>query len=157
MHLSRLMLTGTTLLALSLVGGCSDDSETPEGDSSPTASTNPTEEARTECEADVKLTGAVKKAWSGEAFVITENRSGPAQYKASKGKITLTVLAGEGSGEEEQPALAIVSAKGQNYTAQASESDTIEADADGASASVDAEARGMGGGKGVTIVASFTC
>ena len=151
MHLSRLMLTGTTLLALSLVGGCSDDSETPDADSSPTVSANPTKEARTGCEADVEVTGDVKKSWSGEAFVITENKSGPVLYRSTKGKATLTLLAGD----DDFDALGTLTVGKKRYTTQ---SGTVDVDPEGKGAEVDAEATGASGsGEAVTIVASFTC
>lgn len=144
MRLTRTLAAGTTVLALSLLAGCSDDADT-EADEP-----NPTVEARTACEADVALTGKVEQSWTGEGFVITENRSGPVIYRAADGKATLTVFAAEG----EFPAVGSLTVGKKTYTTQG---DTVEADAEGAGADVDAEARADKPSDVVEIVASIDC
>ena len=107
-------------------------------------------EARTECEAEVELTGKIEKSWSGEAFVITENRSGPVLYRSTQGKLTLTVFGAEGDFD----ALGSLSTGKESYTTQGGD---FEVDTDGGGAEVDADARGNDSGKTVHITASFDC
>ena len=149
MHLSRLMLTGTTLLALSLVGGCSDDPEV-KADAEPSTSVNPTKEARNACEAEVEVTGDVETSWSGEAFTITENTSGPVLYRATKGKATLTLLAADDNFD----AIGTLAVGKKRFTTQ---SGTVEVDPEGKGAEVDADASDNSSESKVHIVASFTC
>jgi hypothetical protein len=150
MHLSRLILTGTTVLALSLAAGCSDDPDE-QADAEPTTSANPTKEARNACEADVELTGDVKKSWTGEAFAITENQSGPVLYRATKGNATLTLLAGD----DQFDALGTLTVGKKRFTTS---SGTVDVDPDGKGAEVDADASGSGDkGGDAHIVATFTC
>lgn len=143
-------------LALSfglVVSGCSGDDQpgTPELNTPPSSRTGTTEEARTACEADVTVEGNVRRAWTGEGFVITENRSGPALYRAQDGPVTLTVY----GPEEDRKAYAVVNAKGENYTTQPDEG-TVEADPGGGSAKVESPASGFGG-RSVDVTASLSC
>lgn len=143
------------LLPLGLLAGCSgDDGAEPGTDGSPTGSADAdkagdTEEKRAECSAEVTVSGAVKASWKGDAFAVTENRSGPAIYKTSKKKFTLTLLAGDG----DIPAVASLATKKGSFSGA---DGTLDVDPDGGGAEVDAELRGSGG-KTANLVATITC
>lgn len=142
---------GTAALAalvcsLGLLAGCSDDAGG-EADGTPTSA--PTEEQRGACEAEVELTGGLDASWSGEGFVVTENRSGPVLYKTSHQKLTLTLL-GE---DDDFPAVASLTTK--QGTLSGSEG-TIDVDPEGGGAEVETTLTG-GQGKPVDLVATFTC
>lgn len=145
-------LLASGLAATVLLGGCSgDDSSDSEADASPTRKPRTTEEVRTQCEADVEITGAVKQSWTGEGFVITENQSGPVLYRAEKGKTQLTLLSAEG----EFDALGQLRVGTKNYTTQ--QDGTLEVDDEGSGAEVDADATGTDGNDRVHITATIDC
>ncbi|MCW2791873.1 MAG: hypothetical protein JWO76_971 [Nocardioides sp.] len=148
MHASRWIPALVTVFALGALSSCSsDDGDADSPEASPTA--NSTVESRNACTADVEVTGAVEKSWSGDASSITENRSGPVQYFATKGKVTLQVLAAEGDFD----AIATLTTPRASYTSQGG---TVEADDKGAGAKVDADATATKG-KPVHITASIDC
>ena len=131
------------LLSLGLLAGCGGD-ESDEPDPS-----GATEEQRAECEAEVEVTGAVKASWTGEAFVVTENRSGPTVYKAADGASTLTVLSADG----DFPAVASLSAKQGGFSGS---DGALDVDPDGGGATVEATLK-SGSGKSADLVATITC
>lgn len=131
------------LLALGLLAGCGgDEPEEPD----PLAAT---EEQRGECEAEVEVTGAVTASWTGEAFVVTENRSGPTLYKSVDGKKTLTLLAAEG----DFPAVASLSTNQGNFSGS---DGTLEVDAEGSGATVETTLS-AGAGTSADLVATISC
>ena len=131
------------LLALGLLAGCGgDESDDP-------APGSATEEQRGECEAEVEATGAVEASWTGEAFVVTENRSGPTVYKAADGATTLTVLAANG----DFPAVASLATRKGGFSGSEG---TLDVDADGAGATVEATLK-SGDGASTDVVATITC
>ena len=149
---SLAVLVASGLAATVLLGGCSGgDSSDGDADASPTRKPRTTEEARTQCEADVEITGAVKQSWSGEGFVITENQSGPVLYRAEKGRTQLTLLSAEG----EFDALGQLRVGAKSYTTQAD--GTLEVDDQGTGAEVDADATGTDGNDRVHITATIDC
>ncbi len=95
------------------------------------------------------LSGAVKASWTGEAFVVTENRSGPVLYKAANKGNTLTVLGEDG----DFPALASLATKKGSFSGG---DGTFKVDDLGSGATVDATLQ-AGAGKSVDVVATITC
>lgn len=155
MRSPRLLLPALALSAAltGVLAGCSgDDDSEPAPDATPSESRKPMTETeeRDECTVDVAITGKVARSWTGEASVITQNQSGPVQYVASRGPVSLTVLGEDG----DFPALATVTKGRTTYTSQGGE---ITAEADGAGAEVDVEALPSGPGRGIQVTASFTC
>lgn len=140
----------SVLCAMSVLSSCSGD-DTPEsaGKSASPSSTS-TVEARNGCTADVELTGAVKKKWSGDAFSITENQSGPVQFRTVKGKFSLVVFGADDAFD----ALASLSTPKGGYTTQGGK---VEVDDKNGGAEIDADATPSGAGKSVHITASFDC
>jgi hypothetical protein len=134
------------LLPLGLLAGCSGDDE-PDSDAPDPAATKT--ETRAACTAEVTVKGGVKARWKGDAFAVTENRSGPTVYKTAKGPNTLTVLAEDG----DSPSLASLATKKDSYSGSEG---TFEVDPDGSGAEVEATLRG-GGGTSAELVASITC
>lgn len=152
---ARTTLAAALIAALSLLGACSDDDKDPAADPSPSERTNTATEQRVDCEAEVAYKGGkTEGGWSGKAFAITENRSGPVQYRTEKGKASLAVF---GEESEEQPAFAMLKVKGATYTGTAAEGLTIEGDPDGAGAEVDGELNGMGALPSLEVTATITC
>ncbi len=140
-------LSASFLLSLGLLAGCGGDDD-PTADPSK-ATDGATTEQRGECEAEVELGGAVKASWTGEAFVVTENRSGPVLYKAANKGNTLTVLGENG----DFPALASLTTKKGTFSGGEG---TFEVDEEGSGATVDAALK-AGAGKSVDVVATITC
>lgn len=140
----------TGLAATVLLSGCGGD-DSGDSDADPTRKPRTTEEVRTQCEADVELTGAVEQSWTGEGFVITENQSGPVLYRAEKGTTQLTLLSADG----EFDALGQLRVGKQSYTTQAD--GTLEVDDQGTGAEVDTDATGTDGNDRVHITASIDC
>lgn len=132
------------LLPLGLLSACSgdDDSDSPD-------EAVATVEQREECQAEVELTGDVKASWSGEAFVVTENRSGPVLYKTTDGSTTLTLLAAA----EDFPAVASLTTKKDTFSGSEGDFEVAE---DGSGAEVTATLA-SGSGKSAELVASITC
>ena len=131
------------LLSLGLLAGCGGDES---ADPDPSAAT---EEQRAECEAEVEVTGAAKAAWTGDAFVVTENRSGPTVYKTTNGPNTLTLLSADG----DFPAVASLATMKNSFSGSEG---TLEVDEDGAGATVESTLK-AGSGKSADLVATFTC
>lgn len=140
---SRVAPAAALLVCLGLVSGCGgDDPDEPDTAAS-------TVEQRGECEAEAKVTGAVKASLSGEAFVVTENRSGPVVYKIEDGPTVLTVLGEDG----ETPAIAALATKKGGFSGAEG---TIEVDPDGGGVELDTTLQGDGGAS-VDVVATITC
>lgn len=159
MHLSRLMLTGTTLLALSLVGGCSDDSDTQDTankEPAPTASNEQEGAASSksrDCKVDVAVSGDVEASWKGPGQAqVQKSASPPAFYQAAKGKNSIAVYAEGGDFQRS----AVVTVNGNTYTTEQGASG-VDAEPNGKAATVDADAGGVKPNSLVHIVASFTC
>jgi hypothetical protein len=151
MRSPRWILAVTTLCAVTALSSCSgSDSDDAKG-SGDTASSAPEKQA--DCQAKVKLSGAAKGSWSGDAFVITGGDN-QAFYKTTKGEKSVSII----PGRDDQPATPIVTVKGATFTVQP-DSDGVEVDADGAGAKVDADATGTKKGKPVTVhvTAEFAC
>jgi len=144
-------LSASFLLSLGLLAGCGgdEDSSADPGSDSSQATEGATTEQRGECEAEVELSGAVKASWTGEAFVVTENRSGPVLYKAANKGNTLTVLGEDG----DFPALASLATKKGNFSGGEG---SFKVDDEGSGATVDATLQ-AGAGKSVDVVATITC
>lgn len=156
MHFSRLILTGSTVLALSLAAGCSDDPDSPADDASPTGAATTAEQQASksrDCKVDVTVSGAVEATWKGEGQAQVQRSAGPpAFYQASKGENSIAVYA-EGEDFERS---AVVSVGGATFTTEQG-ADGVEARPNGRGASVDADATGVDPDSQVRIVATFTC
>lgn len=146
------LLTVTALGLAATMAGCGgDDSDSNAATDRPTTPTKT--EVAEKCQADVKLTGAVKATWKGKAVSSTRNTSGPAAfYKATHGALTLMVTTPAG---EDLPPMAVLSKKGTTFTTQSE--DGLDVAEDGTKATVDADAEPNGSGKAVHITADFSC
>jgi hypothetical protein len=134
---------------MTVVSACGGDDGDDEKDSTPTGAA----EDQADCEATVKLTGAVKASWTGAGFVITGGGN-DALYKTSKGDRSVTVI----PGQDDVPAIPTVTAKGTTFTVQPGEG-KVDVDPDGGGLDVDADAVTTKNGKSVTVhlVTSFDC
>jgi len=149
------MLTGTTVLALSLEAGCSDDSDSPEAEgTSPTAAKGENAGTKSrDCKVDVAVSGDVEVTWKGKGQAqVQKSASPPAFYQASKGKNSLSVYA-EGEDFERS---AVVTVTGNTYTTEQG-ADGVDARPNGKGATVDADASGVEPDSQVRVVATFTC
>ena len=145
------MLAVTAVLAVSGLAACGGSEGSGSDGKGDTASAP---ESQAPCTADVELTGAVRKSWSGDGYVNTGGDK-QAFYKTSKGKKSVSII----PGQDDQPATPIVAAKGLTFTVQPGEG-TVDVDPDGGGAKVDADAvTTTKKGKTVTVhvVADFDC
>ena len=153
---TRKVLAVTALCALlgPITACSSSDSDASDASSSPTPAAPTWKETTAPCTANVKLTGAVKAAWTGEATTAQGDGRG-ASYTSTNadGSISVTILPKQG----DIPAAPIVTADGVTYSAQ--DGKGTKADPKGKQASTDADAVVLEDGKTkkVHVVAKFTC
>jgi hypothetical protein len=150
---TRSLLALSTLVLATTLAACSGDdgkSEASTAKPSPTM----TEEARTDCDVQVTLTGDVKASWKGQGFATTQNTSGPPAFYQAAGKGFTISLYSKGNGFDN--ASAVVTAKKVTYTTQPGSGD-VQVDDSGKGGQVDADAAGIKPDAVVHVKASFSC
>jgi hypothetical protein len=155
MRLSRSLLALAALCLASGLSACSSsddkgDAAAPSGRPSPTA----TKEARTDCQVQATLTGAVHRTFKGKGFATTQNTSGPPAFYQAAGKGFTISLYSEGNGFKD--ASAVVTVDKVTYTTQPGLGG-VQVDATGKGGRVDADATGIKPGATLHVNASFDC
>ena len=155
MRLSRSLPVLAALCLASGLTACSSQDSKSDADA-PSARPSPTmtEEARTDCQVQVTLTGDVDRTFKGKGFATTKNTSGPPAFYQAAGKGFSISLYSEGNGFKD--ASAVVTVKKVTYTTQPGSGD-VEVDASGKGGQVDADAAGIKPDAAVHVKASFDC